>query len=149
MSYLQHSAGERGRIPKIRKDSKNYEEFVMTIRKLSKSTILLISALAYTMSGNVVAGNTADKRADAGFDCFNAGPSNFTHCLRSKHFGNPAVPVKVFSEDGLEFLGTELLLHPDIYNWQPCPQDGLEFWDFNVDAGYFACHHFNTGHHSD
>jgi hypothetical protein len=119
----------------------------MTIRKFSKITILLISALVFTMSGNVAAGNTADKLADAGFDCFNAGPSNFMHCLMFEHFGNPAVPVKVFSENGQEFLGTELLLHPDIYNWQPCPQDDQDYWDFNVDAQYFACHHFHTGHH--
>ena len=62
-----------------------------------------------------------------------------------------AVPVMVFSggEDGEangdHFLGTELLLSNG-NKGQPCPQDNLDTWS---DAGdpYFACHHFQTGHH--
>ena len=90
---------------------------------------------------------TADKLAAAGYFCVNAGPASWLHCLQTKHFGNPTVPVKVFSVDGTEFKGTELLLRPDIYVGQPCPQDGLEFWDYNADLDYMACHHFHTGHH--
>ena len=115
--------------------------------KFLKTTILLMSALAFFANPAVAGGHKSAQMDRAGFDCFNAGPSNFMHCLRFEHFGNPAVPVKVFSEDGNVYLGTELLLRPDIYNGQPCPQDSGDFWDFNEDAEYFACHHFHTGHH--
>ena len=99
------------------------------------------------VSSPVSAEHTADQLADAGYYCLNAGPSNWTHCLRLDHFGNPTVPVKVFSEDGTEFKGTELLLRPDLYAGQPCPQDGVEMWDYNEGLDYMACHHFHTGHH--
>ncbi len=76
------------------------------------------------------------------------GPSNWTHCVLERHFGNPVIPVKVLSEDGGQLLGTEQLLREDIYSGQPCPQDGLDFWDFlGEEFPYFACHHFHTGHH--
>lgn len=112
--------------------------------------IMISVALAISLSGvsdNASADNTADKLADAGFFCVNAGPSNWLHCLQLRHFGNPSVPVKVYSEDGVEFKGTELLLRPDIYAGQPCRQDDGEVWDYNEDLDYMACHHFHTGHH--
>jgi hypothetical protein len=116
-----------------------------------KSTILLMSALAiFTASGTALAGNTAAKMARAGYDCFPAGPSTWTHCWRAEKIGFPALPVKVFTEDGSEFLGTELLLRADVYEGQSCPQDGLEFWsllDFGDGLFYYACHHYHTGHH--
>lgn len=99
-------------------------------------------------SGSAYAGATAAKLSDAEYFCCNAGPSDFTHCWLEKRIGEAVIPVKVFSPDGSEFLGTELLLRDDIYAGQPCPQDGLDTWDFLGDAfPYFACHHFNTGHH--
>lgn len=120
--------------------------------KLFRITTLLVAALAFFVaSGTVVAGQTAAKLERAGYECFNDGPSNWTHCWRANKIGNPVIPVKVFTELGSEFLGTELLLRDDIYAGQPCPQDGLEFWDhidFGEGLGYFACHHFYTGHHN-
>jgi len=114
-------------------------------------TIVIISiavALCFSVASNkATAGNTAEQLSNAGYFCVNAGPSNWLHCLRPNHFGNPTVPVKVFSEDGMEFKGTELLLRPDIYAGQPCPQDGLDMWGYNEDLDYMACHHFHTGHH--
>ena len=112
--------------------------------------IVISTAFAFSLSvaaNNAAAGRTADQLANAGHFCVNAGPSNWLHCLQLKHFGNPTVPVNVFSEDGLEFKGTELLLRPDIYAGQPCPQDGLQMWSYNPDLDYMACHHFHTGHH--
>lgn len=94
-------------------------------------------------------GHTADQLADAGFACFNSGPSNWVHCMDLDKLisGKRSVPVKVFSEDGSEYLGTELLLHEDVYAGQPCPQDHLELWGPVEGAPYLACHHFLTGHH--
>ena len=118
------------------------------MKTIVNSIILLGITLAISFSsGNVFAGNNASKLSDAGYFCFPVAPNNWIHCLRMEKFGHPAVPVKVFSEDGSEFLGTEQLLRYDIYKGQPCPQDGLEQWEYLGDPPYFACHHFDTGHH--
>jgi len=92
---------------------------------------------------------TADQLEKAGFDCFPAGPSNWIHCMDLDKLvgGKKSVPVKVFSVDGSEFLGTELLLHEDVYAGQPCPTDELNLWEVLEGTPYFACHHFLTGHH--
>ncbi len=109
--------------------------------KLSKITLIIVSIITlFAFAGNATADNTADKMEAAGYFCFNGGPQNWTHCLRAEHFGNPTVQVKVFSEDGYDFLGTELLLREDIYRGQPCPQENAEFWSFLVDPAYYACH---------
>jgi len=92
---------------------------------------------------------TADQLSDAGFDCFPAGPSDWIHCMDLDKLvsGKKSVPVKVFSVDGSEFLGTELLLHEDVYAGQPCPTDELNLWEVLEGTPYMACHHFLTGHH--
>jgi hypothetical protein len=119
--------------------------------KFFKTATLLMAALAFSIaSGTTLAGNTAEKMERAGYACFNDGPSNWTHCWREEKIGNPVIPIKVFSEEGSEFLGTELLLRDDKYAGQPCPRDGLDLWDhldFGGGLGYFACHHYHTGHH--
>ncbi len=117
-------------------------------KAVGKLTIALLSVVTLGLSaGNVVAGNNAEKKANAGFDCFEGPPPNlWTHCWRVKDFSEPAIAVKVYSEDGAEFLGTELLIREDLYGGQPCPQDGGE-WAHIEGLGYYACHHFHTGHH--
>ena len=114
-----------------------------------KMIILLITASAFFAGPTVAGGQTAEQMENAGFDCFNAGPNDWTHCMDLDKLlgGHPVVPVKVFSEDGSEFLGTELLLHGDVYAAQPCPQDDLNLWDPLDGTPYYACHHFSTGHH--
>ena len=111
--------------------------------------ILLVSASAFFAGSAIAGGHKANQMDNAGFTCFNGGPAitNWVHCLDLEKFGRPVVPVKVFSEDGEHYLGTELLLRADIYSGQPCPQDDLNLWDHEAVEGYFACHHFRTGHH--
>jgi len=110
-----------------------------------RACLVTLAALAF--SGTAWAGHVPAQLERAGYFCFNAGPSNFTHCLKAEQFGYPAVPVKVFSEDGNDYLGTEMLLREDIYKGQPCHQDGLDYWEYNGDIGYYACHHFYTDQH--
>jgi hypothetical protein len=112
-----------------------------------KIIILLMSASAFFAGHAVAGGNTADQLEGAGFDCFKAGPYDWIHCMDLDKLlnGHPVVRVKVFSIDGSEFLGTELLLHEDVYAAQPCPQDDLNLWG-DAGGGYFACHHFSTNH---
>lgn len=111
--------------------------------------IAVVTMVMGVMGTASAGGHTADQLDKAGYLCFNAGPSNWTHCIRESKIGKPSIPVKVFSVDGSEFLGTELLLRGDIYSGQGCPQDGLDVWAFPAGPGdaYYACHHFHTGHH--
>lgn len=112
----------------------------LTLLAVSLITLNLVAAQAN-------AGVTAEKLDRAGYTCFATGPYDWIHCLRFEKFGYPSVPVKVFDEEGMEFLGTELLLRYDVYEGQPCPQDELEEWEFLETPPYYACHHFKTGHH--
>ena len=108
---------------------------------------MLVSILAVFASPAGARGHTADQMERAGYDCLNFPPHGWKHCLDFDALlaGEVVViPVKVFSGDGLEFLGTELLLHEDVYRAQPCPQNDMDIWDGPNDFGYYACHHFNT-----
>ncbi|MCH7829349.1 MAG: hypothetical protein IIB75_02170 [Proteobacteria bacterium] len=75
----------------------------------------LAAIILFAGSASVHAEAGAGKFSKAGYLCFPAGPSNFTHCLLERHFGNPVIPVKGFSPDGNKLLGTEQLLREDIY----------------------------------
>ena len=86
--------------------------------------------------------------------CFPAGPDSNIHCIPPGKAGlmdqgklPPSLQTQVFHHDTNDFLGTEMLLREDIYNGQPCPQDHLEEWELLDDIPYYACHHYDTGHH--
>jgi hypothetical protein len=117
---------------------------------MTSAIFRILTALIFAMclwSGPATAGGlTSDQLTRAGYTCVPAGPNDWIHCFLARKFGQPSVPVKVFSTDGMEFLGTEQLLRADKYRGQPCPQDGLDIWDPLAVDGYLACHHFDTGH---
>ena len=115
---------------------------------ITKRQLLPFVALILTLGAAApsVAGSSAEKLERAGYMCFPAGPNDWIHCWKLRDFSQAAIAVKVFSVDGMEFLGTELLIHEDHYNGHPCPQDGGE-WAYQVVLPYYACHHFYTGHH--
>jgi hypothetical protein len=98
----------------------------------------------------------------AGWDCFNAGPNNWVHCIPPGSNASPAtLSVRVFDTEDVsaseaEFLGTELLIHMSIYNDQPCPQltgpghEQVPYEDLSKTPEplpYYACHHFETAAH--
>ena len=114
-------------------------------RTISVALLLLSVALSQAVAAN---GYTAEKATRAGQDCFPAGPEAWIHCMHLDKLvnGRRSVPVLVFSVDGSQFLGTELLLHEDVYAGQPCPQDDLELWGPLAGTPYMACHHFLTTH---
>lgn len=88
------------------------------------------------------------------------GDELWPHCFPPDSFpptpgpsGNlPAsIVVKVFDDilvpDGGFYLGSEILIREDLYNWQPCMQDGGGPYHFLGSEGglpYYACHHFDT-----
>ncbi len=109
--------------------------------------LLTFSAVAYAGGGH-----TASQLTRAGWFCVIAGPNDWTHCFKPGFDPtSESLIVKVFSEDGNTFLGTELLLRADLYHGQPCAQDGggeygllppFPVGPFPV--AYRACHHFDT-----
>ena len=118
--------------------------------------IVLISASIVT-SEAPARGNSPAQLAGAGWLCVNAGPDNFVHCFSPGAFSSdPTITVKVFETIDVEaedahFLGTELLIRDDLYQGQPCPQNGGEYELLPSSAtglpvDYRACHHYSTSH---
>jgi hypothetical protein len=108
----------------------------------------ILVLLAFTFGTAFGHGHTADQLVAAGWTCFNAGPNNWTHC-NPPGTGNSdsVIQVKVFGESGYPFLGTESLIHKDIYErgrQQPCSTDGGGPYHFLGVPPYYACHHFST-----
>jgi hypothetical protein len=125
----------------------------MKLRTTIALIILALSALSAT--GVSAKGQNPAQLSRAGWDCFNAGPHNWVHCTQPGAGASAAtMTVKVFDTEDVEatdahFFGTELLIHKDIYKFQPCPQNDLEDYEDLASIGlpYFACHHFDTEHH--
>lgn len=116
------------------------------ITTLVATTALLLMSMAGTAAAGNGNGLSPDTLTDAGWDCFPI-PLGI-HCtqhLDAMESGDAtAVPVMVFEHESEDFLGTELLLHDDVFNQQPCPQDGGEY--IKVTGPYRACHHYETSH---
>jgi len=106
---------------------------------------IMLLVLSFTVA--YAQGHNADQLMDAGWACMSAGPSNWIHCFAPGGGSQQTVQVKVFGVNGEPFLGTELLIHQDIYHGQPCPQDDLSTYEAVAGTPYMACHHFETGHH--
>ena len=115
---------------------------------------MVLLLLAVTVAS---AGQTSEQLGNAGWDCETVGIG--VHCVPPpvdfpEDVGKgerAAIPVKVFSNDGSTFFGTELLIREDLYlkgksqSPRPCPQDGLD--EYAEVGNYRACHHFDTGGH--
>lgn len=101
-------------------------------------TLLSLMLIVAVVSAD---GHTASQLEGAGWQCGPAGPNDWIHCLKKDPADGPsAIPVKVFSVDGEEFLGTELLIRADLYHGQPCPKEGGGEYEL-LPFGYRACHH--------
>jgi hypothetical protein len=122
------------------------------VRKKLLFVVVLLVLLTSTVVAASAGGHNADQLSNAGWFCVNAGPHNWTHCFTPGFDPtSESLNVKVFSEDGDTFLGTELLIRDDIYKGQPCIQDGGGAYDLLPAApdgpfpvAYRACHHFDT-----
>ncbi len=120
------------------------------MKRLITTFVAMTALLMMAMAGSAAAGNgngvSPDKLQDAGWDCFPI-PLGI-HCtqhLDGMQSGEAtAVPVMVFEHGSEDFLGTELLIHEDVFNQQPCPQDGGEY--IKVAGSFWACHHYETLH---
>ncbi len=114
------------------------------------AALMLVLAPAALAGGGNGGGHSAGQLDRAGWNCFNAGPSDWTHCVApgKKSPSAKSTNIKVFSVDGSTYLGTEILISANVYNGQPCATDGGEpYHDLSGDgSGPYACHHFDTDH---
>lgn len=113
--------------------------------KLTVSLAITMILMFALFSGAAAQGNTADQLTDAGWSCAVFPPHGWTHCFSPG--GGQTLRVKVFNASGDTFLGTELLIHANVYAGQPCATDGGDpYTDLLPIFGipYFACHFFDT-----
>lgn len=114
------------------------------------TAVTLAVAMMLVAAPASAGGQSAGTLDNAGWTCFTAGPSDWTHCVPPSNGSGSAqaTTVKVFSTDGNTFIGTEILLSAAVYAGQPCvTDDGNPYHDLSeVGAGPYACHHFDTGH---
>ena len=58
----------------------------------------------------------------------------------------PSIELRVFDFTTGEFAGIESLIRADLYQGQPCHQDGQDEWGLlDLPVDYRACHRFETG----
>lgn len=122
-----------------------------------KILVVFLMALLLTLAVSVayVRGHTSDQLDNGGWTCINTGDFDWVHCFPpSVDFpgdlinGNRStIQVKVFDVEGYPYLGTEILVHQDIYNGQPCMADNGDAYHFLGFAPYYACHHFERPEH--
>lgn len=118
--------------------------------------VLVMAVVVALMAGPAAAqGPDPDRLDDAGWFCFGHTTAAI-HCLPDGDavFSGEATSsvILTWDADTREFWGTELLLHEDTYNQQPCPQDEvngepttyLHLSDLGLDLPYFVCHHFES-----
>lgn len=118
--------------------------------------IMTIAALSMAIAGPAAGkGPDPDRLANAGWFCFGHTTAAI-HCLPDSDAvfsgeANSSVILTWGTETG-EFWGTELLVHEDLYNGQPCPQDlvngepsaYIHLPDLGLTLPYFVCHHFES-----
>lgn len=118
------------------------------------STVALLMAM---MAGPATAasGPDPDRLDDAGWLCFGHTTAAI-HCLPDGGavFSGEAMTsiILTWGTDTGEFWGTELLVHEDIYNGQPCPQDEvggetttyIPLPELGLQLPYLVCHHFES-----
>lgn len=118
-------------------------------RMLMLTTVALVMALMLTVGAGAAGaqGNNPAHLSEQGWNCFNV-PGLGVHC-ESPGGSNSSetTPLKVYdtadpAAEEATFLGTEILVSPDLYAGQPCPQNDLADYE---DLGFArACHHYDT-----
>ncbi len=121
------------------------------MHKLKLSVVVSLIAVSILFIQTTQARGLSNTRMmQQGWFCFTAGPNNWVHCINpAAAFDEMALNVMVFdsTDPGSSgtFLGTELLIHEEVFAEQPCPQDSGEYEALDG-LPYYACHHFDTNH---
>lgn len=124
-----------------------------------KRALVIVSAAVLSVAmiaGPAVGkGPDPDRLAGAGWFCFGHTTAAI-HCLPDGEavFTGEARSslIMTWGTSTGDFWGTELLIHEDLYNGQPCPQDLVDgapstyihLSDLGLPLPYFVCHHFES-----
>jgi hypothetical protein len=117
----------------------------------------LVIGLVAALAVFAVRGDTAQAHgispaqlSDHGWNCFDV-PGLGVHCQPPGDGSSSATLTFLYfdtsdpNDEDAPFLGTEILVRADLYNGQPCPQEGLdEYTGLDLFGGpevdYYACH---------
>jgi hypothetical protein len=119
------------------------------------SRLIMVSCmgalLGFVLSAPADARGPSNVRlAEHGWLCLSTGPHSWVHCFPPSTSLGEDVGVAVLVFDSTDAgvdgnpLGTELLIHEDIFHGQPCPQDAGGEYEPVEGLPYLACHHFAT-----
>lgn len=121
------------------------------MRRLFVLVSVALVALAMTAGPALGKGVDPEKLENAGWFCFPA--QGFVHCVPdgdAVFSGETNASTVLAFDEADDFIGTELLLHQEVYRGQPCPQDEVTGGDGTyIDLSgqglpYFVCHHFDS-----
>lgn len=113
------------------------------------STLLVAVTVAVVATTASSSGHTADQLINAGWECVTP-PNDNIHCTKViEELGTaPRLTFRVFDVRTGEYLGTEMLVHVDVFTGEPCPTDppSGEYTDLRPILGlpYFACHRYDS-----
>jgi len=113
--------------------------------------VTLIAAAAATIASATASssGHTAEQLKGAGWECVTPTGDN-VHCTKViEELGTaPRLTFRVFDVRTGEFLGTEMLVHEDVFKGEPCPTDppSQEYTFLGPILGlpYYACHRYDS-----
>lgn len=114
------------------------------------ASVGIVFVLAFAVGQPTAAGGVSPAQLEkAGWGCLEV--FGAIHCAPPgmlERIGTAtSIPFLVFSTEG-EFLGTEIILHDDVFAGQPCPSDPPGEWthlpDVGLDIPYWACHHYDS-----
>ncbi|MDX1619700.1 MAG: hypothetical protein R3320_01830 [Nitriliruptorales bacterium] len=126
------------------------------MRRLSVILSAAALFLAAMAAPALARGPSPERLDDAGWFCFSHVPEA-VHCLPDGDALARGAPTSIILTWGTatgDFWGTELLIHEDLYNGQPCPQDDvggepttyihLSELPEPLPLPYYVCHHFES-----
>ena len=117
-------------------------------RTLIATLIAVAAAAIGTAAASSGGGHTAAQLVNAGWECVTP-PGDNVHCTKAiEELGTAErLTFRVFSAATGEYLGTEMLVHVDVFKGQPCPTDppSRKYTDLRPGLPYFACHRYDSG----
>jgi len=121
------------------------------MRALLVSIVTLAAAAVAAIAASTASsgGHTAEQLMKAGWECVTP-PNDNVHCTKViEELGTaPRVTFRVFDVATGEYLGTEMLVHVDVFTGEPCPTDppSQAYTDLRPILGlpYFACHRYDS-----
>ncbi len=121
---------------------------------MHRTLIATLIAVAVAAIGSSAAssggGHTADQLLNAGWECVTP-PGDNVHCTKAiEEIGSAErITFRVFSSATGAFLGTEMLIHENVFKGEPCPTDPpsgrYTYLGPILSLPYFACHRYDSG----